>query len=171
MKGITPMTLYNVHINREMRLTFERIEADTPEAAAQIARERPSEDADDFEDCDGETFAALVDVVDDHEFEQSVMIDSEAQKLQKAAPELLAALEFALEFLTANNDGEEDVTGRIAAASAAIANARGSQLVAERKPIVIEVRGGIVQDVLNVPLGYVYKVADYDNIEADGETP
>ena len=29
------MTLYNVHIYREVRLMFENIEADTPEAAAQ----------------------------------------------------------------------------------------------------------------------------------------
>ena len=33
------MTLYTVHLYREMRLTFERVEADTPEAAAAIARD------------------------------------------------------------------------------------------------------------------------------------
>jgi hypothetical protein len=32
-------------------------------------------------------------------------------------------------------------------------------------PIVIEVRGGIVQDVRNVPPGYEYEVRDYDSLE------
>lgn len=30
-------------------------------------------------------------------------------------------------------------------------------------PIVIEVRGGVVQDVLNVPSGIEYEIRDYDN--------
>ena len=86
------MTLYNVHLYREMRLLFKRIEAETPEAAAAIARDRLTEDADDIDDCDGEDLAALVDVVGDDQYEQSVMIDFEAERLRKAAPELLAAL-------------------------------------------------------------------------------
>ena len=36
-----------------------------------------------------------------------------------------------------------------------------------QRPIIIEVYGGVVQDVLNVPPGYSYKVRDYDN-EDDG---
>src|SRR5262249_12363960 len=63
-----PMTLYTVHLYREMRLTFERVEADTHEAAAAIARDRLTEDADDIEDCDGENLAALVDVVGDDQY-------------------------------------------------------------------------------------------------------
>lgn len=43
-----------------------------------------------------------------------------------AAPELLAALEFALEFLTANDDGEDDVGNRIASAKAAIGKVKGT---------------------------------------------
>ena len=43
------MTTYIVHLYREMRLTFEPVEADTPEAAAAIARDRLTEDADDIE--------------------------------------------------------------------------------------------------------------------------
>jgi hypothetical protein len=39
---------------------------------------------------------------------------------------LLAALKYALEFLEANNDGEEEVTSRIAAAKAAVAEAEAS---------------------------------------------
>jgi hypothetical protein len=37
-----------------------------------------------------------------------------------------------------------------------------------RLPIVIEVRGGVVQDVLNVPYGIAYEIRDYDRIEAEG---
>jgi hypothetical protein len=87
------MTLYTVHLYREMRLALERVEADTPEAAAAIARNRLTEDTDDISDCDGDTFAALVDVVGDEHYEQSRLIDFEAERLRKAAPELLAALE------------------------------------------------------------------------------
>lgn len=37
-------------------------------------------------------------------------------------------------------------------------------------PIVIEVRGGVVQDVLNVPTGYSVEVRAYDNdLRQDGE--
>jgi hypothetical protein len=87
------MTLYNVHLYREMRLVFERIETDTPEAAADIARDKPTCDAADIDDCDGEASAALVDVVGDEEYLQTKMIDFEVERLRKAAPELLAALQ------------------------------------------------------------------------------
>ena len=39
------MTLYSVHLYREMRLTFERIEAKTSEAAAAIVRDGLSRDS------------------------------------------------------------------------------------------------------------------------------
>jgi hypothetical protein len=91
------MTLYTVHLYREMRLLFERIEAETPEAAAAIARDRLTEDADDIEDCDGEDLGALVDVVGDDQYEQSVMIDFEDDRLRKAAPELLAACQMVVD--------------------------------------------------------------------------
>lgn len=41
------------------------------------------------------------------------------------SPDLLEALEYALEFLVANDDGEDDVGNRIASAKAAIAKAKG----------------------------------------------
>jgi hypothetical protein len=69
------MTRYNVHIYREMKLRFDGIEAGSPEAAAKIARDGLTEDADDIAPCDGETFAALVDVAGDEDFSQSRMID------------------------------------------------------------------------------------------------
>lgn len=46
-------------------------------------------------------------------------------RLIAAAPELLEALVFSLEFLEANDDGEKDVVDRIEAARAAIAKAKG----------------------------------------------
>ena len=39
------MTSYNVHIYRKMRLVFGGIEADSPEAAAAIARDKLTSDA------------------------------------------------------------------------------------------------------------------------------
>jgi hypothetical protein len=71
------MTLFNVHIYREMRLRFDGIEADSPEAAAAIARQRTADDASIVEECDGITLAALVDEVGDEEYELSVTIDFE----------------------------------------------------------------------------------------------
>ena len=44
-----------------------------------------------------------------------------------AAPELLEALVFCLSFLTANNDGEDDVVERIKTAKSAILKATGEQ--------------------------------------------
>jgi hypothetical protein len=86
------MTTYNVHLYREMRLLFERIEADTPEAAASIARETLTDDANDIEDCNGEDLGALVDVIGDEDYSQSVTIDFEAERHRKAAAKLLDAL-------------------------------------------------------------------------------
>src|SRR5262249_1570270 len=45
-----------------------------------------------------------------------------------------------------------------------------------RQPIVIEVRGGIVQEVRNVPPGYAYEIKDYDHMkplppDPDGQNP
>ena len=86
------MTLYNVHIYREIRLLFERIEADSPEAAAAIARDGLAEDADEIDDCGGVDLAALIDVDGDDQFKQTVSIDFEAERLRKTALELLEAL-------------------------------------------------------------------------------
>jgi hypothetical protein len=109
------MTLYHVHIYREMRLYFPGIEAATPEEAARIAADMPTEDADYTEDCDGETLAALVDVVGDEQFEHSATIDFEAERLRKAAPELLEALDYLLEQtvdMDLLSEGEEDARAK-----------------------------------------------------------
>jgi hypothetical protein len=86
------MPLYNLHIYREMRLVFDNIEADTPQAAAAIGRERLTTDAVEIDDCEGETLSALVDVVGDEEYEHSVFIDFEAERVRKIARQLLDAL-------------------------------------------------------------------------------
>lgn len=86
------MTLYNVHIYREMRLFFPGIEAATPAEAAVKARDLDAADAEEITSCDGETIAALIDVVGDHEFEHSVTIDFDHERLRKAAPGLLDAI-------------------------------------------------------------------------------
>ena len=86
------MTTYNVHVYREMRLVFGGIEAASPEEAAALARDKPTENADEFDDeCDGETFYALVDVQGDEQHEQSRFIDFEPERLRLAAPKLLEA--------------------------------------------------------------------------------
>lgn len=87
------MTQYIVHLYREMRLSYAGIEADSLEAAAAIARDKPTADADDIQDCEGETLTALVDVAGDTEYEQSRIIDFEQEQQRRAAPALLAALE------------------------------------------------------------------------------
>jgi hypothetical protein len=97
------MTLYNVHIYREMRLYFPYIEADTPEAAAMIARDGRTEDAEDIEDCNGENLGALIEIVGDDDKEQSLFIDFDAERLRKAASALLAALEAVLPYAENEN--------------------------------------------------------------------
>ncbi len=105
------MTRYNVHIYREMRLFFPGIEAATPEEAVRLAGDKATYEADYTEDCDGENLAALVDVVGDEEFTQSVTIDLEPERMRKAAPRLIEALNSlatAVEDLEAAIDGVTD---------------------------------------------------------------
>ena len=92
-----PITIYNVHIYREMRLVYGGIEADSHEAAAAIAREKPTDEADAIDDCDGETFYACVDVQGDEEYEQSRWIDFEPERQRKVAARLLTVLRVFLE--------------------------------------------------------------------------
>ena len=76
------MIIYNVHIYRELRLVFGGIEADSPEAAAAVARDKPTEEADSIDDCEGENLAALVDVAGDEEYEHSRLIDFEPNRIE-----------------------------------------------------------------------------------------
>jgi hypothetical protein len=86
------MTIFNVHIYKEMRLVFSGIDADSHEAAAEIARDKLTEDADSIDDCEGETLSALIDVQGDEEYAQSRVIDFEGELSRKVAPKLLEAL-------------------------------------------------------------------------------
>jgi len=117
------MTHYNVHIYREMRLVFGGIEADSPEAAAAIARDKLTSDADSIDDCDGETFAALIDVAGDEEYEQSRTIDFEPERQRKAAPALLAACRMVIDRWERG-----DLAEAARACSAAIAQAEAASL-------------------------------------------
>lgn len=92
------MTQYIVHIFREMRVTFAGIEADTPEAAAAIARDMTTDQADDIEDCNGDDLSALVDIAGDEEYAQSRFIDFAPERLLKAASQILAALEAIIDY-------------------------------------------------------------------------
>jgi hypothetical protein len=175
------MTHYIVRLYREVHLTYEDIEAETPEAAAAIACDQSPAAADDIDDCGGETFAALVDVAGDEDYEQSVMIDFEGERLRKAAPELLAfAAQIARmtqdseevegrEFVMENDDAVDTLNELIDSARHLTAEATGAAPMEPPEPIIIEVRGGVVQNVRHVPPGYQYEVTDYDNIETDGE--
>lgn len=78
------MTLYNVHIYRELRLLFTDIEAESAEAAAATARGKLTSEAAEIDECDGQTIAALVDEIGDGEYERSVMIDFEQDQRREA---------------------------------------------------------------------------------------
>ena len=86
------MTLYNVHIYREVHLTYESVEADKAHAAVAIALDKSVGAADDIDDCAGETFSAYAEVAGDDTYEHSVTIDFEAERLRKVAPEMLQQL-------------------------------------------------------------------------------
>jgi hypothetical protein len=121
------MTLYNVHIYREMRLFFPGIEAGTPDEAAKIAADKQTADAECTEDCDGENLAALIDVQGDDDFSQSVTIDFEHERLRKTAPDLLEALQRAEYLMRRVYEGDhhalENLLSAAAQARAAIAKA------------------------------------------------
>lgn len=71
------MPKYNVHVYREMRLFYPDIEAATLAEAAEKARNMTTDDATVIDDCEGETFAALVDMVGDDEYHQTRLFDFE----------------------------------------------------------------------------------------------
>ena len=86
-------------------------------------------------------------------------------RVMHAGPRLLGACEVALK--NGDNYFSDDTKALLAAA---IAEAASSSSLQPRKPIVIEVRGGVVQDVQNVPPGYEYEIKDYDDLEVEEKT-
>jgi hypothetical protein len=92
------MPLYHVRLYREMRLFFRNVEAATPEDAARLAASLDMDRADHVDDeCDGENLAALVDVAGDEDYQHSVMVDFEAERMRKTVSSLLEALEEAVQ--------------------------------------------------------------------------
>ncbi len=133
------MKTYTVHLYREMRLTFTGITADTPEGAATSACDAASEAASRWEDCEGETFSALVDLDGDAEFAHSRVIDFPEGRLRQAAPKLADALDYLLgqtvdmdlEYGIGLTEGEADARER---ALAALAEARGEAGASDPTP-------------------------------------
>jgi hypothetical protein len=143
------MTRYIVHIYREMRLTVADIEADTPEAAAAITRDRPTGDADDIEDCEGETLSALVDMAGDEDYEQSRLIDFEAERHRKGAPKLLEALKAmddAFSHYCEYRQQSDDETSALVRARATIAKAEAAGIRADSTPVKHPARFEIEHD-------------------------
>lgn len=107
------MKKFNVHIYREMRLSFEGIDADTLEAAAYLARDKATCDADAIDDCEGETLSALVDVAGDVEYAESRFIDFDGEQVRKAAQKLLMAVRTAENYLADGLDEDDEMEMRI----------------------------------------------------------
>jgi hypothetical protein len=120
------MPTYNVHIYREMRILYQGVRAPTPEAAAESCRDFPSDAGCDPVDCDGQTFAAVVDLPGDNGlYHRSKDILFEEGRLRYAAPKLLTALKGTLFALDENKDGSGP------SKQTAIANARAAIVEAE----------------------------------------
>ena len=156
------MNHYIVNLYREMRLIFTGIDADTPQAAAAIAHDKQTGDADNVEDCDGDDLAALVDVAGDEDYSQSVTIDFETERQRKTAPALLAALEAVLPYAETEHaslfecwrrDGEsaseaeaERCGKAIDQATVAIAEAKGASIPPHPTPAAQSARFEIEHD-------------------------
>lgn len=144
---------------------LDPVEAATPEEAISIARQKPAKLLDAAEECNAQypwdEFAAF-----DSAGNELLHVLDEESRLREAAPDLRAALEYALEYLKANDDGEDDVAPRIAVASAALTKAGTvgpafSPAVACMPIVTISVQGGIIEDLAaTVPVTVV--VEDWD---------
>jgi hypothetical protein len=126
---------YNVLIYREMRLVFDDIEADSPENAAAVARDKLTNEAVEIDDCDGLDLSALVDEIGDDQYEHSVLIDFEGERLRKAAQILLTALAAILPYAENENrslyecwkrDGDEATKRELDACERAVEQARAA---------------------------------------------
>jgi hypothetical protein len=91
-----------------------------------------------------------------------------AMQLMATAPKLLKALLAVVASLTSFEWGprQDEIDSLLIRVRAAIAEATGTDASKRRNTIVIEVRGGVVQEVRNVPPGFRYEVRDYDDLEA-----
>jgi hypothetical protein len=96
-----------------MRLYYPGIEASSPEEAAGIARDRPTDEAEQIHDCEGETLSALVDVQGDQDYRHSVNVYFEGEQARKAAPDMLRALQAASAYLGDHWDESDPSQSRL----------------------------------------------------------
>lgn len=89
-------------------------------------------------------------------------------RLGSTAPRLLKALVACANLLADYDESEGEEGQAWREAVAAIEAATGDAPDAP-PPIIIEVRGGVVQNVLNVPAGIEYEIRDYDNPDESSE--
>jgi hypothetical protein len=122
------MTTYNVYLYREIELTFEGVEADTPEAAVRIARAGLTEDADDIGES-GDDLSARVEIESAGGSECTLTIDFEPERLRKAAPAMLTACR-----MVVDRWERGDLAEAARACSAAIAEAEEGGPKAEGDP-------------------------------------
>ncbi len=90
-------------------------------------------------------------------------------RLGSTAPRLLTALVACANLLADYDEAEGEEGQAYREAVAAIEEAAGGAPDAPPS-IIIEVRGGVVQDVLNVPPGIGYEIRDYDNTDESAES-
>jgi hypothetical protein len=116
------MPKYRVHLYREMRIVFDDIEADSAQAAAELASEKHFDDRDGFSDCEGVNLAALVDQEGDPD---GTLIDFKDGRMLRASDSLLSCLKDVLSrFRSCIGGGNGKIEGddeAIRSAEAAIA--------------------------------------------------
>jgi hypothetical protein len=96
-----------------------------------------------------------------------------AMRAMKAAPQMLKALTAAEAFVRGfeGDERQDGIEALLAAIRGAIAEANGTPDARAAKspsPIIIKVRGGVVQDVRNVPPVCEYLIVDYDDLQEQG---
>jgi hypothetical protein len=114
--------------------------------------------------------------------------EAAAIRCEPAAPSVMAALKAVLPYAwneraslskCGERDGDPIVKGELEACDRALDQATAAitdgaleadaAVAADVPKIRIEVRGGVVQDVSNVPPGWHYQIVDYDDLECRGE--
>ena len=127
------MTTYNVHIHREVLLTYGDVEADSLEDAASTARGFATGGADRIDDC--EDLSARVELDDPARHQPLVTLDFPAGRQRKAAAKLLDSLKNVLDsycyWLPRYGDKEAINSLMVKKAQAAIAEAETSGIRSE----------------------------------------
>ena len=139
------------------------VDADTAEQALAQARkaihDAPAEECDDNYPWD----EWRVDTAET----DGVLVQRDARaRLRAAAADLLHACR-----LVVDRWEHGDLAEAARACRDAVAEATLVASAEARQPIVIEVRGGVVQEVQNVPPGVEYQIVDHDDREEEPEAP